>query len=158
MSENTYKAPLGTTDRIFSNISGWSEKRSFSLPEDQHSTKAELELALTVLLVDLAQSDQNFDTTEYQVIVDGVHRIFGSNALQVKALVNQAMLVLKDLRGTERFGSLLKENLTGDQRLAIMEVVGEVINSDGAEDGFEKYIRYKISSVLGIELLEKEVE
>jgi uncharacterized tellurite resistance protein B-like protein len=155
MSTQTPKLPVAMVDRVFSDINGWSHKGKFDLPSSKDAHKAELELALTVVLVDLACIDQNFEQSEYQIIVEGVHSMFGTNALQVQALVNQAMLILKDLRGTNRFGSLLKENLNENQRTAIMEIVDQLVGADGSEDGFETYIRNKISSVLGIEIANK---
>lgn len=155
MTDSTQKDTTAIVDRVFSGVQGWS-KNSFQDPDGIRPRKVDLELALVVLLVDLAGSDQNFDQSEYQVIVDGMHSIFGTNALQVKALVNQANLVLKDLRGTSRYGSLLKENLNPTQHAAIMEIVDAVIAADGVQDGFEMYFRYKISKVLGIEIPEKK--
>lgn len=150
------KITNGVIDRVFSNVGGWSEKGKFIKPQNKNARKAELELALTVLLVDLAWSDQDFDHREYQVIVEGLHKMFGTNSIQVKSLVNQAILILKDLRGTNHYGSLLRNKLKEKQRLAIMEIVDEVIAADGKEDGFEIYIRKKISDVLGINVAEKQ--
>ena len=66
------KLTNGMIDRVFSGVGGWSQKSKFNPPQNKNTRKAELELALTVLLVDLAWSDQDFDHREYQVIVDGL--------------------------------------------------------------------------------------
>jgi uncharacterized tellurite resistance protein B-like protein len=114
--------------------------------------KKELELALAVLLVDLASCDQNFEQQEYQVISNGLKRMFGTGKSDVQALVNQANTVLKNLRGTSRFAEMLKDNLSHEERQHVMELINEVIDADGQEDGFETYLRHKFAKLLGFEI------
>lgn len=115
-------------------------------------SKRELELALSVLLVDLAGCDQTFDVQEYNLIQTGMRRVFGTTKTEVTALINQANQTLKNLRGTSRFAAMLKENLEPQERKIIMEVIEDVISADGTEDGFETYLRHKFADLLGVEL------
>ncbi len=114
--------------------------------------KKDLEVALSVLLVELAGCDQNFDIQEYNIIQNGLRRVFGTSKAEVTALINQANQTLKNLRGTSRFAGMLKENLDPAQRQVIMEVIEDVISADGVEDGFETYLRHKFADLLGVEL------
>lgn len=116
----------------------------------KRATKQQLELALTILLVELASSDQNFDTNEYNQIVSGLKRIFGTDRTSMGALITQANLALANLRGSSQYGELLRENLNLEQRQAVLEVVESVINADGRIDGFELYVRNKIAGLLGL--------
>lgn len=115
------------------------------------ATKQELEVAVTVLLVDIATCDQNFDQSEYQVISHALRGLFGTSPQQIQALVNQAKLVVENLRGTARFAELLRDNLDIDQRRAIMQTINNVIEADDSEDGFETYLRHKFLDLLGLE-------
>jgi uncharacterized tellurite resistance protein B-like protein len=117
--------------------------------------KRDIELAVTVLLVDLAASDQDFDPREYQVIVHGLMEMFGTQKHEVSALINQAQTILRNLRGVARFGELLTENLSLEDRLAIMRIIEQVIQADGVEDGYETYLRHKLQKMLGLEELPK---
>ncbi|RMD86622.1 MAG: hypothetical protein D6808_02930 [Candidatus Dadabacteria bacterium] len=110
----------------------------------------DLEFAAAVLLVDLASIDQNFDMVEYQAIVNGLNRIFGTTHEEVQEMVNRANRVLKQLRGTSRFGELLRKNLPETERKAIMDLINEVIMADGKEDGYEIYLREKFKEMLGL--------
>ena len=112
--------------------------------------KPELELALAVLLVDLASCDQNFDPKEYAVIQNSLVGLFGTSKEQVQQLVNQANLVLANMRGVNKFADLLKDNLTDDEKHAIFNIIEDVIKADGQEDGFEVYLREKFKTLLGI--------
>ena len=110
----------------------------------------EIELAVTVLLVDLASVDQNFDMQEYNTICNGLGRIFGTTREEVQALVNKANLIIANLRGTSRFADLLKQSLSVEQRTLVMEVINEVIGADGVQDGFEVYLKHKFTDLLGL--------
>ncbi len=114
-------------------------------------SKRSLELAMAVLLVDLAGCDENFEQREYQVIVSGLQRMFGTSRSEVSALVNQATLELANLRGPSRFAELLKENLNLQERQRIMQIVEEIIMADAKEDSFEIYLRNKLANLLDLE-------
>lgn len=118
----------------------------------QKVSRKDLELALTILLVELATADQNFDTPEYSMIVTGLKRIFGTDRTAVTGLVNQANLILGNLRGSSKFAELLRENLSIPQRECIIEIVHEIIEADGKIDGYELYIQNRIADLLGIPL------
>ncbi len=113
--------------------------------------KRECELALTVLLVDLASCDQNFDMNEYNVIRQGLMRVFGTSHDEISSLVNQARSTLANLRGVDNFARILNENLDEDGKKQVMEVIDDVIHCDGVEDGFETYLREKFKSMLNLE-------
>ncbi len=138
-----------TIDHIFVR----NEATVYPLPElgrrKRRANRKELELALTVILVDLASSDQNFEQREYIAIGAGLRRLFGeSNDLQ--ALVNRAQLALANLRGTQNFADLLRASLSEDERHVVAEIIDSVIGADGIEDGFEQYLRLKYRNMLDI--------
>ena len=116
----------------------------------KHASKRELEQALAILLVELASCDQNFDTNEYNIIISGLKRIFGTERNQVTALINQANAMIASMRGSSGYGVLLRDNLSIPQRQNILEIVEEIISADGRVDGFEIYVRNKIAELLGL--------
>ena len=140
---------FNNNDKILERQGGARKTRS-SIP------KTDLELALTVLLVDLAGCDQNFDAQEYNIIQNGLRRVFGTTKSEVTALINHANLTLKNLRGTGRFAGLLKDSLDQNHREVIMEVIEDVISADGVEDGFETYLRHKFADLLGVTVKQPE--
>ena len=110
----------------------------------------DLEVAFTVLMVDMAACDQNFTQEEYGIIAAGLKRIFGTSKDKVQGLVNQANTIIATLRGTSRYAAILRDNLTNAEKKAVMETLDELVMSDGEEDGFEKYLRTKLSDLLDI--------
>lgn len=127
------------------------DKSKRSIPQ---SKKRELELALAVLLVDLASADQSFDMSEYNTIATGLQRVFSTSPKEISSLINQANLILKNLRGTSKFAQLLRESLSTEERQLVMDVIDEVISADGVEDGFETYLRHKFADLLQVTLKE----
>lgn len=157
MSKEQSNPLLNTVETIFSGSDTWFNQTTHpKLKTLKPAQKKELELALTILLVDLASSDQSFDQQEYLIIAGGLRRMFGTSRDQVKSLVNQATLVLKNLRGNAKFGELLRDNLELTQKEVIMEIIEEIICSDGKEDGFEIYLRHKLAGLLGITISERK--
>ena len=147
---NSQGAPLlQTLGKIFANVETVDTHKLHN-PKHKKINKKELELALTVLLVDLASCDEKFQPEEYNMIANGLRRLFGTSREQVQALVNQATQVLRNLRGTSQFATLLKESLSEEQKLAIMEIVEDIINADGVVEGFEIYLRHKLTDLLGL--------
>lgn len=106
---------------------------------------------MAVLLVDLATSDENFEQPEYQVIVSGLQRMFGTSRAEVSALINQAQLELANLRGPNYFIELLHQNLDLHERQMIMQIVDEIILADSVENPFEIYLRNKFAKMLEVD-------
>lgn len=152
MTEDSNALLEQTIHEIFTGSERTLPKHAANLEGKRGKKRAvkELELALAVLLVDLASCDQAFDMQEYVIISNGLRRLFGTNKSDVRGLINQANLVLSNLRGTAKFSQLLQESLSEDEKRAVLEVIDEVIFADGVEDGFETYLRNKFMHALGL--------
>lgn len=112
--------------------------------------KDELELAATVILVDIACSDGHFDPPEYEVISDGLRRLFGTTKDRVKSLVNQSQQILGGLRGTSAYIAKIRDNMSESDREAVFAVVEDLSAADGEEDPFEIYLKNKLKAALGL--------
>lgn len=110
----------------------------------------QLELALSVLLVELASSDEGFAQKEYQVIVLALHRVFGVARDRAQRLVNEAVTILKNLRGTAEYALLLREHLSSEELSLVARCMDDVIEADGVQDGFELYHRRRFRELLGL--------
>ena len=115
------------------------------------ATSYELASALTVLLVELASSDQDFAPEEYSTILHGIQRVFGTDPTETRTLIQQAQLKLSNLRATDYVAELLKEHASVAQRQQMLQLIDQVINADGVLDGFEVYHRYRLLKLLGLE-------
>ena len=98
----------------------------------------EIQEALAVVLVDVAMCDQEFSSSEYHQIADGMHRMFGTQKNDSQKLIHQAKLVLGNMRGCSRQAEILKTTLSDSDRAVILEIIDNIIAADGKEDGYEK--------------------
>jgi uncharacterized tellurite resistance protein B-like protein len=121
-------------------------------PPKRPATQQELELALTVVLVDIALADGTFDQREKETIYHGVESMYGSSRDHVIGLINEATVILSGLRGSSRFTALLRDNLGPDQRLFIVHLINNLVLSDGEEEGLEAYLRERYAKALGVTL------
>ena len=108
----------------------------------------ELEFALTVLLVELASSDENFDQEEYHTITMSLQRVFDTDRAKAKEYINRASVSLSQVRGTTSYARLLSENLSLDERTMITDIIDELISADGQQDPFEIYHKNRIRHIL----------
>lgn len=134
---------------VFAKKEQMNQKKK-NLAKEKGIETRQLEVALAVILVDLASCDGSFDQTEYTIIMSGLMSVFGTPKDEVSALVNQAKVQLQGMRGTSGSAALLKQYLDMEEKTAIVEIIDELIASDGIEDGFETYLRAKTIDLLGL--------
>jgi uncharacterized tellurite resistance protein B-like protein len=115
---------------------------------EESASRQELEQALTVLLVELASSDQNFDQEEYQTICMSLKRLFNTDRSEARRLINQANTILSQMRGTTVFAYLLRDNLEKSEREVIADIIDELVATDGEVDDFEIFHRERIKSII----------
>jgi uncharacterized tellurite resistance protein B-like protein len=113
-------------------------------------TPHQLELALAVLLVELASSDEGFEQKEYQIIIRALNQIFGTSRDRAQRHINEAVTILKNLRGTSEYAIRLREHLPKEELLGIARCIDDVMDADGVQDGFELYHRRRFRELLGI--------
>src|SRR4051812_30502504 len=99
-----------TIDHIFAHHNASLDKQ-YRSKNNAAMKKRELEMAVAILLVDLASCDQHFDTCEYQTISKGLNKLFGTSLQEVGSLVQQANQALGMLRGSGKFATMLRETL-----------------------------------------------
>ena len=147
--QEQHRMVVNTLNELFANNHEAKQKRE-SFRKQQGIDPRELEVALAVLLVDLASCDDNFEPQEFTVIQEGLSRLFGTSKEEVSSLVNQAKTILANLRGSTSSAELLHEHLSDEQKEAVLCVIDQVIDADGVEDGFEVYLRHKFRDLLGL--------
>jgi uncharacterized tellurite resistance protein B-like protein len=115
---------------------------------NNRASSEELEFALTMLLVELASSDNNFDQEEYHTITISLQRVFNTNRNKAKEYINRASVSLSQVRGTTSYAKLLYDNLSLDERKTVIDIIEELISSDGVQDPFEIYHRNRLRHIL----------
>lgn len=133
---------------IFANHNRNTQRSTPWLKANSTVKARDIELATAVLLVELASCDENFEQREFQTIVSGIQRIFGTKADEIKKLIHEAKLAISNMRGTDKFAELIRDNLQAEQKKLILDVIDEVIRSDGVEDDYEIFLRNKFTQLI----------
>lgn len=148
---------MGKNNDIFNSLESVFAKHDREIEQsrsqltEKKTSRKNIEIALTVLLVDLASCDQAFSPKEYQVISSALRRMFGISHDAVSALVNQANQIIAGLRGTSEFAETIRDEMTLEERKTIMKIIDEMIMADGKVDAFEEYLRQRFITLLQIE-------
>ena len=110
----------------------------------------DLNLALTVLLVRIARIDQEY--TEYeQKHIDGL--ISGSCQISLQAardLRLEAEEIESSATDSVRFTRIVKENIPFNQRETVLELLWEIVLSDGVRDHKEDGFLRLVANLLGV--------
>lgn len=111
---------------------------------------ADARLALTALLVRVARSDGRYDQSE-RVRIDHIAATrYALSPDAVSALRAQAEELETQAPDTVRFTRAIKDAVTIDHRIAVVEALWDVVLADGVRDENEDSLLRLVSSLLGV--------
>lgn len=133
---------LGAFKKIFN---GSKKEES---PEER---QLKLKVATSVILLEAATADSNFSPQEQEKIVEILKSRFNMNDESVKELIDESENERQSSTDLWYFTNIINENLNNEEKYSLMELVWEVIYSDGTLDKFENYIAHKLLNMLNID-------
>jgi uncharacterized tellurite resistance protein B-like protein len=119
--------------------------------ESAEDRELKLKVATSVILLEAATADSNFSAEEQEKIVEILKSRFQMSDESVKELIDESENERKNSTGLWYFTNIINENLNNEEKYNLMELVWEVIYSDGTLDKFENYIAHKLLKVLNID-------
>lgn len=131
---------------VFKNIFDGSNKE-----QNDGDRELKLRVATCVLLLEAATADSNFSSEEQEKIIQILKSRFQMDDTSVKELIDKSTLEKKNSTDLWYFTSLINENLDNEEKYDLMELVWEVIYSDGTLDKFENYIAHKLLNMLNLD-------
>jgi uncharacterized tellurite resistance protein B-like protein len=129
-------------------------KKIFNGPKKEESAEdreLKLRVATSVVLLEAATADSNFSPQEQEKIIEILKSRFQMNDESVKELIDESENERKNSTDLWYFTDLLNENLNNEEKYNLMELVWEVIYSDGTLDKFENYIAHKLLNMLNLD-------
>lgn len=109
-----------------------------------------LQVATCVLLLEAAHADDEFSQVEQERIVNLVQRRFQLEEGEAGRLVALAHEARRAEEGLYGFTRLVNENYTRPRKLAILELLWEVVYSDGVLEAHEDALMHKLGTLLGV--------
>lgn len=125
-----------------------SLKKIFKQLATDQPEPIEPQLALAVLLYEVAHADMSIDSVEDDTISRLLANTYSLSTSQVNALLNHAKEKHNDSVSIQTFTRVLTRNLGHKERVEFIRAMWEVAYADGELDGHEEYIIRKISDLI----------
>ena len=123
-------------------------KLSIVKVESEQEIEHRIQLASAVLLLDVAQTDQEYSDSERQKIRQAIESKFSLSSEDIEELMSTADLKSKEAIDYHQFTSLLNKEFTLHQKIKLIEFMWQVAFSDGQLDPHEDHFIRKISDLL----------
>ena len=109
-----------------------------------------LQIATCVLLLEVAHADDEFSTDEREKIAQLIGRRFQLDARESAELLTMADEVRQSEDDVYQFSRLVNESFTRPRKLAILDLLWEVVFSDGVLEAHEDALMHKLGTLLGV--------
>lgn len=124
--------------------------KAFSEPAAQSgATRAHaLQVATALLLIEVARADYQQNLTEDAVVFALIQQFFELTESETKLLIEEAARTADHAVSLQTFTRRLHEQLTGDEKLQVVEMLWEVALADRTLDKHEDYVVRKVADLL----------
>jgi uncharacterized tellurite resistance protein B-like protein len=123
------------------------------LPEAETSgeeSRAQLRLAVAVLLIEIAESDFERAPEEKMAILDGIERQFGLASTEAQALMNLAEQEHRHSTDYFQFTSLINKNYSYEQKLEVIENLWRVAFADQQLHHYEEHVIRRLADLIHV--------
>lgn len=118
---------------------------------DHEETDKKIKIAVTTVLLESVNADNNLSDKELNSIINQLEKRFDLTSEESSRLIELSQKYRNDNTDIWYFTNLLNEHLDKDDKLEIIEMVWRVIYSDGDLDKFEDSVSHKLTGLLHIE-------
>ena len=115
------------------------------------SSQQSILVATCALLVEMAQIDGDFSEKEKDNLVKLLKEEYDLSEEYIQEITNLARQELEDSHDLWRFTSLINENYNRPEKLKIIELVWEVIYTDGKLNKYEDHLVHKLARLLNLQ-------
>jgi len=122
------------------------------LPQGSTTTdqKRVLHLAAAALMLEVAESDFDFDQAEQDRISEGLQKTLGLNRMETGNLMQLAQAEVDDATCLHSFTSLINENWQESEKLELMEQLWRVALADDHINSHEQHMIRRLAGLLYI--------
>lgn len=119
-------------------------------PEPKDRRFAEREIAAAALLIEVAQSDGEYDAKEHTQILDLLARKFALDAAEAASLMDIAGRRQIETAQLYSFTRRINDTLNAEEKIALVEMVWDVVYADGRLDTFEDSLVRRIAGLIHV--------
>ena len=134
---------------MFESLSGFF-KEQMAPAESRTEDLNHLQVATCALLLEAAHADNDFTEEEEKAIAGMVGARFGLDTEQTSELLHVADEKRKSSGDLYQFARLINDRFTHPRKLAVLELLWEVVYSDGVLEAHEDALMHKMGTLLGV--------
>ena len=125
-------------------------KDSIGQPEAQteEQLQEQLQLASTILLLEVARTDHEIEEVEVERIKMLVKDKFNLSTEATQVLMDEADDTINDIIDFHQFTSLLNQHFDLDQKCRLVQYMWEIALADGNLDAYEDQIIRKVADLM----------
>ena len=116
--------------------------------ERQEENRERIEVAVAVVLLEVAHADKNFEPLEKRLVEGMLQERFALDGTAAGELLTLAEQVRADSFDLQQFTSLINQNFDREEKLAVMETLWRIIYADGVLDKYEDALARQLASLL----------
>lgn len=109
-----------------------------------------LQVATCALLLEAAHADSDFTAEEEATIAQMVGARFGLDAEQTAELLHVADEERQSSGDLYQFARLVNDSFTHPRKLAVLELLWQVVYNDGVLEAHEDALMHKMGTLLGV--------
>ena len=119
-------------------------------PGEQIDDVQRLQVATCALLLEVAHADDEYSADEVGTIMALVGKRFDLTADETSELLHVADEERKRSGDLYQFARLVNDSFTRERKLAVLELLWQVVYSDGVLEAHEDALMHKMSTLLSI--------
>lgn len=121
-----------------------------SARQEQHSKQEDkqLELAVTILLVEVMHADHNLDVQEAELIKSLLQQHFNIDAKQAAELIHKAESKVNQVVSLQEYTRFLNKTLDYQKKVCLIENMWHVVFADGQVDKYEEHLVRNVAELL----------
>jgi len=116
-------------------------------PEKKEHTIA---LAVTALMIEIMQTDDEIDINERQTIFTAIEKRFGLDHDEVEALIEDATNAQNQAMDLHQFTSLVINHFSTEERIDILKELWMIAMADGQVNAYEEHMIRKLAKLIGV--------
>ena len=116
----------------------------------RHFDADDARLALGALLVHCMQIDGAVSSAEEEKLRRLLERTFGVTGDDLRTLLHDAFAAEREAVDIYRFTSVLKRQMSEDERVRVVEDLWEIVFADGKSHEFEENLVWRAAELLGV--------
>ena len=134
---------------MFESLSGFFKDKMAPV-QSQADDLNHLQVATCALLLEAANADNDFTEEEEKAIAQMVGARFGLDADQTSELLHVADEERRQSGDLYQFARLINDNFTHGRKLAVLELLWQVVYNDGVLEAREDALMHKMGTLLGV--------